>query len=221
MQRLVRLLHSSGGLVYHLRAWRWRGRLWRPYLDQVAAWLLAWRPQARHLVLIGPSGGYALPAAFLGGFERLTAYEPDPLARSILKWRFPASEFAFAGALSDPADLARRHPDAAVLFCNLLGQDWHPGPAEAWRARLVTALRGLEWASFHDIASTDRPPDAMPLDEIAAALPFEALIGLFWRHGEIVVEDHETHGLFPDAPRAYAIWNLRPGRFHLVEWLRG
>jgi hypothetical protein len=220
MAPISRLFHDSGGLVYHLRAWRWRDTLWRAYHAQVAAWLRAWRPRARHLVLIGPSGGYALSTEFLARFAAVTALEPDPLARIILRHRFPGVAWRFAGPLADPADLPAEHPDAAFLFCNLLGQAWRVAPMPDWQVRLEAALRGREWASFHDVASTDRPPDDATPREVPGGTPFDAVIGLFWRHGEISVEDHETHDLCPRLPRAYVPWQLRPGRFHLVAWLR-
>ncbi len=83
------ILHASGGLLYHLRAWRWRRTLWAPFLAQVRRWQTDWRPDARHLVLIGPSGGYAQTRQFLERFPEITALEPDPVARYILARRFP------------------------------------------------------------------------------------------------------------------------------------
>ncbi|MGL4407279.1 MAG: hypothetical protein ACRCTU_02685, partial [Zoogloea sp.] len=65
LPRLPRLwLSTSGGLVYHLRAWRAR-RQWAAFHAQVAAWLAAWMPERHRLVLVGPSAGYALPLGFL------------------------------------------------------------------------------------------------------------------------------------------------------------
>ena len=75
------LLAPSGGLVYHLRALRHRHGLWAPFQRVVADWLAGWQPGRRELVIVGPSAGYALPAGFLRRFERVTALEPDPLAR--------------------------------------------------------------------------------------------------------------------------------------------
>jgi hypothetical protein len=75
------LLHPSGGLVYHWRAWRWRRTPWAPFHDQVRRWLTDWRPEAGQLVLVGPSGGYALSSQFLERFRKITVLEPDDLAR--------------------------------------------------------------------------------------------------------------------------------------------
>jgi hypothetical protein len=215
------LLHPSGGLVYHLRAWRHGNGLWRPFHRQVTDWLDAWRPEARELVLIGPSAGYALPRALPARFARVVAHEPDPVARYLLRRRFPDPRIQPAGPVEDLTVLARTHPDAAFLFCNLLGQDWMARAPEAWHAELGAAMAGREWASYHEIASTTRPPvQAGPLIE-AACPAFETLLARFWQGPELLVEDHGTLGLFPELPREYFVWNFIPGRFHLVEWLRG
>lgn len=214
------LFHASGGLRYHLRAWRLRGHDWRPFHDQVTTWLESWRPTARRLVLIGPSGGYALNGGFLERFDDLVAYEPDPLARFLLRRRFPSARIAFSGAVRDLRALAKAQPEAAFLFCNLLGQDWTDRPNAAWHAAFMDALAGREWASFHEVASSARPPDTAGSLRLAACPDFDTLMSHFWQGGELLVEDHDTFGLFPGRPREYCIWSFRPGRHHLIEWLR-
>lgn len=64
-------LSPSGGLTYHLRALRWRRRLWAPFRAQVAAWLAAWQPPCSELLLLGPSAGYTLDPAFLSRFAAI------------------------------------------------------------------------------------------------------------------------------------------------------
>jgi hypothetical protein len=221
-------LHPSGGLVYHWRAWRHDRTLWRPFHDQVRLWLSRWRPAESHLVLVGPSGGYALDRAFLARFECITALEPDPLARTLLRWRFAGLDIRFdAGqGLARPdgiQHLARRYPDAAFLFCNLLGQQL-VGQTEGfrrgvWLEGLPGALAGRAWASWHDLASAHRAPDrwdCLRLDQVVA---LEGVLGHFWQGGELAIHDHECGGLAPALPREYGLWQLRPGQYHLVEWL--
>ncbi len=221
-------LHPSGGLVYHGRAWRWRRTLWAAFHDQVRRWLTDWRPAARPLVLVGPSGGYALTSQFLERFAPITVLEPDPLARRILARRFPEHAFAWrSGERLARAGgfrwLADSHPDAAFLFCNLLGQLPQGAGAgfdrRAWLSELEPALSGRAWASWHDVASTDRPPDRHDALSLAGALPLDAVLAHYWRGGELAIHDHGCDGLCPARPRAYALWPLRPGRWHLVEWL--
>lgn len=214
------LFHSSGGLLYHLRAWRRRGRDWHPFHAQVAAWLAAWRPTTRRLVLIGPSAGYALPAAFLDRFDVIVAYEPDPLARFLLRRRYPSIRNMFSSEVRDLDALTDTHPEAAFLFCNLLGQDWTDQPAAIWHAAFMHAMAGREWASFHEVASSARPPDAAGPLRLTACPDFDTLMKHFWQGGELLVEDHGTFGLLPGKPREYCFWAFRPGRHHLIEWLR-
>jgi hypothetical protein len=222
------LLHSSGGLFYHLRAWRWRHTRWLPFHGEVARWLDAWRPEASHLVLIGPSGGYALNARFLARFQRITVLEPDALARRFLRRRFADLAFEFADSswlaqADGAAILAQRYPEVAFLFCNLLGQKWvgqgarHDRPA--WLDELQRAMQGRDWASWHDLASTTRRPDRHGVLALAQAEPLDALLTRFWLGGVLEIHDHECSGMLPEAPRQYAIWQLAPGQFHLVEWL--
>jgi hypothetical protein len=222
------LLHASGGLFYHLRAWRWRHTLWLPFHSEVARWLDAWRPEATHLVLIGPSGGYALNARFLARFQRITVLEPDVLARYLLRMRFADFTFEFADSALLPlpdggASLVQRYPDASFLFCNLLGQtlvgQGRGHDRQRWLDALQRAMQGREWASWHDMASTTRRPDRYGQLSLDSAESPDALLARFWLSGVLEIHDHHTSGMLPGSPRQYAIWQLAPGSFHLVEWL--
>lgn len=222
MSALGRVLHPSGGLVYHWRALRHADGRWRPYRLAVAGWLEAWKPPAEHLLLLGPSGGYALTPAFLAGFRRITAVEPDPLARLILTRRLPGLPLAWEVAAGDPLLAVQRHPRAAVLFCNLLGQDWLGAGGEAtrraWLEALPQRLADRHWGSFHDVVSTAiAPRHAGPLRDHSPSL--EALLARFWDGGELPLVDHHTHALSAGRPADYAVWNLAPGRHHLVGWV--
>lgn len=222
------LLHPSGSLPYHLRAWRWRHTLWAPFHATVRRWLTDWRPETKHLVLVGPSGGYALTAQFLERFERISVLEPDPLARWLLRRRFSGVAFDWceSGYLAQPggfARLAATFPDAALLFCNLIGQELQGQPADfdraAWLAELEPALLGRTWASWHDLVSTTREPESHAPACLDQALPLDDLLTLVWRGGDLEISDHETAGLCLQAPRRYGIWHLAPRRYHLIEWL--
>lgn len=221
------LLHPSGSLAYHLRAWRFGQHLWAPFHARVHDWLSSWQPPARHLVLLGPSAGYALPRGFLERFSRISVLEPDPLARWLLRRRFPGLAFVSgdAGALAQGRGLhwlAAEYPDAAFLFCNLLGQELQGQDVASrndWLAGMAPALAGRAWASWHDLASTNREPCRWPDLALSRAEPLEAVLERYWRGGELEIIDHETAGLWPALPRQYAIWPIAPGRWHLIEWL--
>ncbi len=224
------LLHPSGGLVYHWRAWRWRRRLWAPFHDQVRRWLTDWRPGEKHLVLVGPSGGYALSSQFLERFPRITVLEPDALARRILARRFPEHRFEWrdgpglveAGGFGRLVDT---HPDAAFLFCNLLGQTpVGAGPGfdrRAWLAAWQAALAGRSWASWHDLASSSRPPDRAGVLALPRDGHLDEILARFWQGGVLEIHDHECAGLFPDLPRQCATWRLAPKHYQLIEWISG
>lgn len=230
------ILHPSGGLIYHLRAWRWRRSLWAPFHDQVRRWLTDWRPEmgnsvdnhVDHLVLVGPSGGYALSRQFLERFRRITVLEPDPLARHILAHRFPDCRFVWENApwLAEPEGfrlLAERFPDAVFLFCNLLGQSLVGAcrgfDRRPWLEDWQSALAGRAWASWHDLASSSRPPDRTGVLDLPQAQPLDAVLAYFWRGGELAIHDHECAGLYPVLSRQYVVWHLTPERHHLIEWI--
>lgn len=212
------LFHPSGGLGYHLRAWRFGDVLWHEFRRTVAGWLAQWAPPTGHLVLVGPSAGYLLEADFLARFARVTALEPDPVARWLFGRRFPGQAIAWRGPLEHPARLPQCYPDAAYLFCNLLGQRLQASQAN-WAATLCEALAGRHWASYHELVSTRRRPDSLESLEQDRLVPLEDLLTRFWRGGELEIVDHGTWGLCPQAPRRYAIWPLAPRQYHLVEWL--
>jgi hypothetical protein len=222
------LLHPSGSLPYHLRAWRWRRTLWAPFHAEVGNWLSDWRPNTGHLVLIGPSGGYALNGQFLARFADIAMLEPDPLALWLMRRRFPGIRVHWNDStyLAQPGGffrLAETYPNAALLFCNLLGQELQGEPATfdraAWLTELEQALAGRDWASWHDLVSSARRPDSSPLPRFDHAIPLDDLLAMFWHGGNLEITDHDTAKLCPDLPRRCCVWHLAPNRYHLIEWL--
>lgn len=215
------LTDPSGGLGYHLRAWRWRHTLWTPFLARTQSWLRAWRPPAEELVVVGPSAGYTLDADFLARFRRIHALEPDPLARWLLRRRWPKIDWRFgcldALATADgPAALAAEYPRAAILFANVLGQAVDPGLLPAWRAALGEALGERYWASYHDVLSAAWPP--RPVDDLQLShLTDAAALARALYRAAIEVIDHDTFGLAPHK-RQLACWQIAPARWQVVEW---
>lgn len=216
------LLDPSGGLVYHLRALRHRRGLWAPFHRVLAGWLAGWQPERRELVIVGPSAGYALPAGFLARFGRVTALEPDPLARRLLARRPDAGRLGFSrldclASADGLAWLAATHPDAAILFSNVLGQRLAPGGD--WRPLLARHLAGHAWASYHDVISTTARPKPGGCHAPAGSdQSLAATLARFWPGGTIELTDHETFRLGGDRPHGYTVWPITRRRWQLVEW---
>lgn len=220
----AQLLHPSGGLVWHWRAWRQRRR-WDEFRATLARWLADWQPCRPHLLLVGPSAGHTLPMALLARFASITALEPDPLARWLLRRRAGGVRIRFETAL-DLADarafarLAHRYPGHAMLFCNVLGQ-LAPATEDAaarWCGALRDALAGHAWASWHDLVSTATPPRRTAPVLVAGPEPPETTLARFWNGGTLPLVDHGTESLAPDLSRGHVIWPITAGYWHLVEW---
>jgi len=243
------LLTPTGGLRYHFRAWLYRDTVWKPYVDAVGAWLLEWHPPERALLLVGPSGGYSLPAALLTRFERITGVEPDPVARWIFRRRFSSALRAKGASLEwDRGDwfspdasgfhidrlarLVARHPDLAVLFCNFLGQmplldrrERHTDSLARWFDALPSALGERSFASYHDRFSAPVRPRVAYEFRTPNALDDEALgtevyVSATKREDRVDIVSHGTARLFPNRPRAYFSWEIVRGFWHLIEGVR-
>src|SRR5687768_394255 len=125
------LFRPSGGVLYHWRAFRHQWR-WESFRQELRKWLGEWPNEARELILIGPSGGYTLNTEWLKKFERVYAFDLDPLAPLIFRRRHPGVNVTFErrDLLWEDAEFStagleaalKRHPRAAVLFSNVLGQ---------------------------------------------------------------------------------------------------
>lgn len=217
-----RWLDTSGGLGYHWRAWRYRQRLWWPFVAQMGDWLRDWRPPCETLVLIGPSAGYALNAGFLHTFERCVMLEPDPLARRLLRRRFPAIEWHCSDidvfADDGLAALQQRFPAAAVLFCNVIGQALDADDAARWRDAQCAALKTHDWASWHDVFSSSTAPTRLPApDDTEACADAAEVAARVWAGQGCRVADHGTFRWLPG--ERYALWHLAPDQWHVIGWV--
>lgn len=219
------LLDSSGGLLYHARALRWRHSLWQPFGGIVRNWLRGWQPPAAELVIIGPSAGYTLDAAFLAGFRRIVILEPDPLARALFRRRFAGLAVSsvrldcFAG-VHGPAMLRNAFPHAAFLFSNVLGQLIARLDPD-WPAALLGAMHGARWASYHDVVACTEPPAQRGPRQADTGEQLETLLAAFWPpagKGPRTLElyDHGSFGRLPAS--AHAVWSLTPRQHHLIGW---
>lgn len=212
------LMHSSGGWWWHVRALRYRDRLWAPFRAALHDWLDAWQPARRKLLLVGPSAGHTLPLDLLRArFADITAFEPDPLARYWLRRRAPGIRFCAPVRLDETgmATLASDHPDTAILFCNVLGQ--LSPPACGWAAAMAP-LDQHGWASFHDLLSATRPADRADPATTGPETSLEEIAARYWRGGVLELTDHQTIGLGDPLTRRHTLWRLTPRYWHVIGW---
>ncbi|MCM2280287.1 MAG: hypothetical protein NDI61_00415 [Bdellovibrionaceae bacterium] len=205
-----RALPPSGGIFYHYLAMRFSRTLWRDFRAEVDHWLTnwlsnsltTWSPHAHELIIFGSSAGYSLSTTFLEKFNRVIVVEPDPLARLLLRRRFPQVWWEFTAdrnllapipenapgsaskrALDQLHTFLKRYPDAAVLFSNVLGQlplEFPHLSDELFASHLIAiraAVKDRAWASYHDLLSTWAKPKSMaPFELPSGPLDLEAFI---------------------------------------------
>ena len=224
-QSEFRLWRPSGGLAWHWRAWRAASR-YRPFREAVRDWLSAWEPPCRRLILVGPSAAWTLPSLWLSTFDEIMAIDLDPLAPWLFRWNHRHHLGSQRGITWFRDDLVNElprqlgaWPDAAVLFCNVLGQlalerDDH----EEVLAMLPNLLRQQHWASFHDCYTGNvSMRDFMSLAPFSLGRRMAASdlqeLGLAgeWR-------DHGTGEVFPKRhARRYFPWWIQEDKLHWIE----
>ena len=212
----------TGGPVWHARALMRRGRLWKNFRHDIAQFLSQWPVRSHELLLIGPSAGWCLPENFLRGFSVIHAMDPDPVAGVLFRFLHPRArlgEWTRGDFFAEGDAFLARHPGAAVLFCNMLGQRRYVNrditAVEQEMVGIKQRLRGREWATFHDLLSGHGQTNA-PVKSIKTALDQRSLLSSFDLSGEWL--DHLTSDVLPRAqPRLIIPWPFAPGRLHLVE----
>jgi hypothetical protein len=237
------LNNPSGGIRYHWRAFRNRERRWGTFRDQLEQWLSGWQPSASTLAIVGPSGGYCLPLGALARFSRFVIFEPDPVARWVLKRRLQQSlpdrsvtwiaEDAWVAPLNRGGSIpgALLGKQCALLFSNIIGQLPYMVPdvdyptwRDAWCKSLWPVLERTSWASFHDrVSGAAAPPDELPNTGQRLS---DAEVQDLYRRGDpsqvIELIDHGSQELLPlGRDYRYFHWPLMPGAHHLIEGVIG
>ncbi len=246
---LAGLSNAAGGWPYHLVALRHRRSLWTPYRLAVAQLLRAWAPPEPELVLIGPSAGWNLDPEFLSRFKVVHAIEPDPLARWLLRKRFPQVHWVMTardyfspqgptGWTANLAQLFADYPSQALLFFGFLGQliVLHPDAVakevdqqvvataafERWKSVLCAQLAQRSWCSLHDRWVGHQPPKAQLLAGDGATFLLDASDpAQLWPQGAQVA-DVLTEGLVPSLNSCWLLWRRLPDRWHVMQagWAR-
>lgn len=215
------ILNPAGGLVYHLRAMRSSDQ-WRDYRSHVRRFLTAWNPPTTEILLVGPSAGYSLPKGWLKTFNHVVGLEVDPAARMLFdrrhslktQWIKTAS---FDADLSSFGTVLEEFPNAAVLFCNFLGQLpvlYPDADLESLHSELRTMLAGRTWASYHDRLSGDF--GVADREQFYFESPDATQLASDWGlTGELM--DHETAVLSAGLPCRVFPWRLTAQATHLIE----
>jgi len=173
-------MNPSGGLFWHLQAWRCQ-KLWAHTRADIAQWLQCmpeqWRNDDAELLIVGASAGWMLPSSWLQKFKRVTALDIDPWAAPLFRRRHGAALSAGGSllhcgtqdALADLPEILQSHPRSVVLLDNILGQlrFHHPtvNAACGQIAKITSSLHGRRWGSVHDAFSgrTQRPARGLGL----------------------------------------------------------
>ena len=119
--------------------------------------------------------------------------------------------------------LLSRHPNHAVLFCNVLGQLRYQDKKSLERiefelGQIKLMLAGRHWASFHDRISGETVSADLHELEFFSAEPVttHTLAKRVARTGEWL--DHLTERVLPEhAPRRFIAWPISRERTHWIE----
>lgn len=222
----MRLFNPTGGLVYHLRARRYRNSLWLPFRQQISTFLDSWQPPEKELLVLGPSGGYTLPTDFLERFEKIWLFDPDRLSPLFFNRNHPSLniEWSRENLILDNKQFTTekmrtwlRGKNVAILFSNLLGQLPLIADVEStqdWWRKLQPTLADHSWASYHDLFSFPqfaKLPAVLPAGPVVPQLVEWAI----QQQKPLELIDHGTSELFPDSLGTWT-WNFSPQRTHIV-----
>ncbi len=235
---------TTGGLRWHLRAFLRRGQ-WRETSAQIADWLDQVHPSHPELLLIGGSAGWMMSGRWLQRFRRVVLVDIDPHAH----WLFRVNHGRAlrqsgtvltalqVDALQSLEELLSAHPQASVLFDNVLGQHVYRvssiEQAEADLNRLATRLAGREWGSVHDLYSGPAAPHRLPAQRVSGYAAVNTLQGPSVGgltgtplHKRLLAQvggggewmDHLTSGVFPvGAATRLIAWPFQPQYAHWLQ----
>jgi hypothetical protein len=235
---------GTGGLNWHVHAYS-ASRAWLGTISEIARFLQQVQPQAHELVLVGASAGWMMPPSWLSRFDRIDAYDIDPLAARLFRWRHGESLRAHGialhmhrqDALASLPELLQRHPRACLWFDNLLGQHRYRVRDEARAEQEITDLKhqlqGRNWGSVHDLYSgptqhmawADRITTLTRAGVDAGQLNSQQAQTLLQDVGaKDVWSDHLTSQVFaPGTPTTLIPWRFKDHHCHWLQagWVQG
>lgn len=230
------IFRKSGGALYHWRALT-QAHLWRPFKQDLERWLEQWEIPTKELILIGPSGGHTLPRRWLKNFDKIQAYDVDPLAPTLFRMRHRGLNLQYHMqnmfsldkelSLAPLRRLRRANPLTPILFCNVLGQL----PLEfaitdqSWQNYLQefsTLLMGTAWSSYHDAFSIQQLPLQLH-QQFAQRLRKSQTIEQATANLEhdCTLFDHMTSGEWSkELSKLTWTWSLTSTNMHIIEGVR-
>ena len=189
----------------------------------------------KQLVLIGPSAGWMLPTAWLAQFDDIQAWDIDPLAAPLFRWRHGRIlerqgvpwHLQTGDGLAVLNDLVRSMPDAFFWFDNVLGQLRFTGQdlpnIERQLRQVQSQMSSVAWGSVHDRMSGRRSPSGQlpPSQQGLAPLSMNSPQAQTWlqRMGAISpCLDHLTEQVLPKGTQVqHTAWDFKPGYAHWLE----
>ena len=236
---ILRDLVDSGSidgikLNWHTQAFQ-SGQLWSSTVTHIADFLQQTQPRHSHLLLMGSSAGWMMPTAWLTQFDRIDAYDLDPLARGLFDWLHGATlsqsrtqiTHHCMDAMQHLPQILREHPQASIWFDNMLGQHIyrqrdHVQASQDLR-ELKTTLQGRDWGSVHDLLSGPTHHDAHMQDprrnvcsrDIDLAYSQDLAQSL---QAQGTWCDHLTGSVFADHALTTLIpWEFKPQYWHWLQ----
>lgn len=189
----------------------------------------------RQLVLIGASAGWMLPTDWLAQFEEVHAWDIDPLAAPLFRWRHGRTltrhgvrlRLHTGDGLAALKTCVQALPEAFFWFDNVLGQlrftSQDLPSVERQLRQIQHHMRSVAWGSVHDRMSGpcvagSTLPVALPSQ---APWPMEAPVAQAWLHQMGAISpwlDHLTENVLPPGtPVQHTAWPFKPGYAHWLE----
>ncbi len=189
----------------------------------------------QQLVLIGASAAWMLPTVWLTQFKEVHAWDIDPLAAPLFRWRHGRALAKHGIRLHLHTDdglaaletCVQNLPEAFFWFDNVLGQLRFTGqdlPGVERQLRQIHQRMGsVTWGSVHDrMSGPCVAGSTLPLALASCApLPMEAPLAQAWLHKMGAISpwlDHLTEPVLPlGTATQHTAWAFKPGYAHWLE----
>lgn len=189
----------------------------------------------QQLVLIGASAGWMMPDSWLTQFDEIHAWDIDPLAAPLFRWRHGptlkrqsiALHCHTGDGLASLSQLMETMPQAFFWFDNVLGQlRFTDEPLEAVSLRLRQIrqrMARVAWGSVHDLMSGRTSKDTTPIlvQKTQAGLAMNGPQSQAWLREMGAISpwlDHLSDQVLPPGtPVQHIAWPFKPGYAHWLE----